>query len=80
MKIEHKPQVLHQLKQLSLVEKKKVVRKLEMLDQNPTAGRLLRGELTGLRSLRAWPYRIIYQLHGQIIIIYSIAHRQSVYK
>lgn len=80
MKIEYKPQVLGQLKKLSSTEKKKIIRKLEMLAQSPTAGKLLRGEMTGLRSLRAWPYRIIYQLHGQMIIIYSIAHRQSVYK
>ncbi|OGD62018.1 hypothetical protein A2160_00435 [Candidatus Beckwithbacteria bacterium RBG_13_42_9] len=80
MKLEYKPQVLKQLKKISLNEKKKIIRKLENLLEDPLAGKPLKGELEGLKSLRAWPYRIIYQLNKKSIVIFSISHRQSAYK
>ncbi len=79
MKIVYKPQVIKQLKKLPLVEKKKIVRKLEALTNDPKAGKILRGELKDLYSVRAWPYRIIYSIKSSTITIFSIAHRQSAY-
>ena len=80
MKLRYKTQAVKQLKRLPLKEKRKIVRKLDALSEDPLSGKPLRGELEGLRSLRAWPYRIIYKLTKNSIIIYSVAHRQSVYK
>jgi len=80
MQIEYKPQVVKQVKKLPLSEKKKVIRKLEHLSTEPKSGKALKGELKGFYSLRAWPYRIIYEIKKGKIIIYSIAHRQGVYK
>lgn len=80
MKLEYKPQVLKQLKKLPLSEKKKIIRKLELLRGEPRVGKPLKGELEGLLSLRVWPYRIIYQVAQTSIIIYSVAHRQAAYK
>ncbi|KKS47709.1 MAG: hypothetical protein UV09_C0003G0054 [Candidatus Gottesmanbacteria bacterium GW2011_GWA2_42_18] len=42
-------------------------------------GKPLKGELEGLRSLRSWPYRNVYEIKGKKIIIISVAHRPSVY-
>lgn len=80
MKLEYKPVVIKQLKKLPPVEKKKVIRKLELLSKDPQTGKVLKGELEGLYSLRAWPYRIIYEIKHDSIIVYSVAHRRSVYK
>lgn len=80
MQIEYKPYVIKQLKKLPLSERKKVIRKLELLQSDPKAGKELRGELEGLRSLRAWPYRIIYEIKYDSVIVYSVAHRQGAYK
>ncbi len=80
MKLYYKSEVIKQLKKLPLSERKKVIRKLELLSQDPLSGKSLRGELQGLYSLRVWPYRIIYEINGKEIIIYSVMHRQSVYK
>ena len=80
MKLKYKPQAIKQLKRLPLRQKKKVIRKLEQLSEDALVGKPLRGELEGLRSLRAWPYRIVYRLTSRSIIIFSIAHRQSAYK
>jgi mRNA interferase RelE/StbE len=76
----YKPIVLKQLKKLPLVERKKIVKKLEFLQKDPLVGKQLKGELAGLWSLKAWPYRIIYQLEAQTITIFSISHRQTAYR
>lgn len=79
MKLEYKPEVVKQLKKLPLSEKKKIIKKLELLSESPYSGKSLRGELAGLRSLRVWPYRIIYEIQENLLIILSVAHRQSAY-
>lgn len=79
MQLEYRPEVIKQLKKLPLMEKKKVIKKLELLSQNPNAGKTLKGEFQGLRSLRAWPYRIIYEIREKSLVIFSVTHRQSVY-
>lgn len=80
MKVILRPQAEKQLKNLPLREQKKVARKLLYLEQDLVVGKLLQGEYAGMRSLRAWPYRIIYTISDQEIIIYSIAHRQGAYQ
>jgi mRNA-degrading endonuclease RelE of RelBE toxin-antitoxin system len=76
----YKPNVIKQLRKLPLAERHKIIRKLEFLSSDPESGKQLKGELQGLRSLRAWPYRIIYEVKKGSIIIYSIAHRKEVYR
>lgn len=71
-----------QYEHLPKVEKIKVHKKLLLLVENPTAGKKLTGELSGIRSLRAWPFRIIYEINEteKRIAIHKIAHRQGAYK
>lgn len=79
MKLAYKPQAIKQLKKLPLRQKRKIVKKLEILSKDPQVGKALKGELKTLYSIRAWPYRIIYKLTKTTITIFSIAHRQSAY-
>lgn len=60
----------------------KVKKKLLLLEENPQAGKKLSGKYTDLRSLKSWPYRIIYQIldEKEEIWIVSILHRQGTYK
>ena len=71
-----------QYERLPKVEQIKVRKKFLLLEENPTAGKKLTGELAGIRSLRAWPYRIIYEINGteKRVEILKIAHRQGAYK
>ncbi len=69
-----------QLKKLNKVEKNKVSKKLLALASDPYAGKALQGGYKGLYSLRAWPYRIIYEISKDSIVVFSIAHRQGSYK
>jgi mRNA-degrading endonuclease RelE of RelBE toxin-antitoxin system len=76
------PEAEKQYDKLPKVEKIKIKKKLIILEENTKAGKKLSGNLSELRSLRAWPYRIIYYLNRSQNKIYvvTIAHRQGVYK
>lgn len=61
---------------------KKISRKIDLLETNPFVGKKLSGHLKGRRSVRAWPYRIIYRLNQtqKTVEVISIAHRQNAYR
>ena len=54
---------------------------LELL-KDPFIGKQLKGRLRAFYSLRVWPYRIVYQIiHNQLIVfVVQIKHRQGSYK
>ena len=62
--------------------KPRIARSIAALSMNPFSGKKLEGELNVLRSQRAWPYRIIYQVNvsKKLIEINDILHRQGAYK
>ena len=76
------PRVLKQYNRLPKLEQVKIKKKLLMLEQYPQEGKKLSGEYSELRSLKTWPYRIIYFIDNRQkkIFIVTIAHRQGVYK
>jgi len=80
MELQYAPRVYKQLKRIPKIEQRKIFRKLENLLSDKRGGKFLTGEYKGFLSLRAWPYRIIYTIENDAIVIYSIAHRQGVYK
>ena len=79
MKLYYKPIALKQLRKLQKSDQKKLIRKLELLISDPYVGKQLKGEFTGLYSLRAWPFRIIYQIEDKTLVVYSISQRQGAY-
>jgi addiction module RelE/StbE family toxin len=62
--------------------KTRIRKKLQLLEESPSAGKKLMGQLQGIRSLRVWPYRIIYEINERKkrVEVHKIAHRQGVYK
>jgi addiction module RelE/StbE family toxin len=60
----------------------KIDKILMELRTDPLLGKPLTGEFKGQYSVRAWPYRVIYQILKQekIILITTIQHRQGAYK
>lgn len=71
-----------QFAHLPKIEQAKIKKKLLLLNEDPLAGKKLAGELENDRSLRAWPYRIIYTINqkGKRVEVSSILHRQGAYK
>ncbi len=76
------PKALKQFKHLPAPEQAKIKRNLLVLEFNPLEGKKLTGSLSGVRSLRAWPYRILYYIDAKTkkLFVVTIAHRQGVYK
>jgi len=73
----YEKQAINQLKKIPKIEVKKINSKIVKLAQNPKISKILHGELNGLYSLKAWPYRILYEITKSSIIICSITHRQG---
>ena len=71
-----------QFNKLPKSEQAKVKKKLHSLEIDPLVGKKLTGELEYARSLRAWPYRIIYEINDKEkrVEILRISHRQGAYK
>lgn len=76
------PKALRQYKHLPKSEQAKIKKRLLILEQNPQEGKKLSGKLLGIRSLKVWPYRIIYLIEKKEkkIFVVTITHRQGVYK
>lgn len=81
MEVIYSPKAIKRLKKIGPTEEIKAKKKIAGLLLNPLAGKPLIGELEGLRSLRAWPLRIIYTFdpEKQILQIVTVDYRGSVY-
>ncbi len=75
------PKAVKQYEHLTKIDQVKIKKKLIALEKNPQEGKKLSGSLSETRSLRAWPYRILYYIDEEKkkIFIVTIAHRQGVY-
>ncbi|MBU1326953.1 type II toxin-antitoxin system RelE/ParE family toxin [Patescibacteria group bacterium] len=62
-------------------EQNKIDRKAELLQHKPLSGKKLEGVLREKRSLKGWPYRIIYIIDTKkkVLYILSILNRQGAY-
>ena len=70
-----------QFDRLSRSQQIKILKKIRVLGQNPYAGKKLEAEFKNFRSLRAWPYRIIYFINQKEkrVEVSNILHRQGAY-
>ena len=60
----------------------KILAILPLLAENPFKGKKLTGKFKGCFSVVVWPYRIIYQIFKNklLVIVIRIRHRQGAYK
>lgn len=58
----------------------KLIKHIKKLEQLPESGKPLQYNLKGHRSIRIPPFRIIYRLETNRIIINCFDHRKDVYK
>tara|TARA_Y100000310_G_scaffold238645_1_gene242115 strand:- start:636 stop:878 length:243 start_codon:yes stop_codon:yes gene_type:complete len=57
----------------------KIIKQLKKLSENPELGKPLKYNLKNHRSVRVTPYRIIYRIEKDRIIINCFDHRKDVY-
>jgi mRNA interferase RelE/StbE len=81
-RIEIKRKALKELTSLPTHEQRGVMDAIALLRTNPMAGKGLQGDFKGLRSLRVWPYRIIYAVDHAVITVtvLRVRHRKNVYE
>jgi len=60
----------------------KVTRIIDSLAHDPSQGKKLQGELNCQYSVRAWPFRIVYEIRKKelYIVVLSVGHRKDVYR
>ncbi len=58
----------------------KIINHLKKLEQLPESGKPLQYNLKGHRSIRVPPFRIIYRIEQDKVIINCFDHRKDVYK
>ncbi|GEM_PF-1065020 len=70
MKVIVTPSAQKDFSRLQQKDKERVKKKLVLLESRPLEGKKLSGELNELRSLRAWPHRILYYINNEEKAIY----------
>jgi len=58
----------------------RIIKQIRKLEQQPDAGKPLKHELKSHRSLRVPPFRIIYRIEQNRILINCFEHRDKVYR
>jgi mRNA interferase RelE/StbE len=58
----------------------RVKKTIARLMANPLCGKPLRYELQGKRSIRVPPFRILYEIQGERLILLAFENRSSVYR
>ena len=81
-RVELAPEVADIVRGLPPEVKRQVKQALTYLRNHPDAGKILIGELAGLRSYRARRFRIVYQLaeSPRCVLILYVGHRRTVYE
>jgi len=83
MKIELQGQAITAYRVIASNNKKlarRISNKLQMLAENPSIGKALKGKLHGSYRLRVGDYRIIYDIIEETILVWKIQHRREIYK
>lgn len=77
-----KRSALREIKALPRPDRVRVVEGIDRLPDNPHVGRLLKGDLSGLRRIRVGVYRIVYEINeGEVLVlILRVAHRRNAYR
>lgn len=61
---------------------RRILRALDAISEDPSAGKALVGNLKGYYSYRVGDYRIIYEIERKKLLVYveKIEHRKNVYR
>lgn len=75
--LEIKPKARKNLDKLPEVYRLRIRQTLREIVSNPFSGKALSGDRKGQYSVRVWPYRIIYIIKKQelIIVVVEVDHR-----
>lgn len=80
--IKVKASAAESLREVSRVERIRIIDAIDRLAEEPFAGGVLKGEFSGLRRLRVGRYRIVYEVsEGELtVLVVRIGHRREIYR
>lgn len=58
----------------------RVDKSIQKILDNPELGKPLAFELHGFRSERIGPFRLIYEMRGDVVVFHTFEHRKKVYR
>jgi len=77
----YKQSVARDLKRLSKAEGRRLLERIEReLPRKATNLPVLKGKFRGLRKYRCGPYRIIFAIRSDDLIVLRVGHRKDVYR
>lgn len=76
-----KPEPQKSIDKLQEQYRVRVLQILGGIEANPFAGKKLHGKREGQYTVRVWPYRIVYKIYKNelIIVVIEFGHRQGGY-
>lgn len=82
MQIKATPRFIKSLDKLDAVVKRRILDKTSLLAEDPYEGKMLRGELRGLFSLRIGDYRVIYWIDEKesTVWLVDVGPRKRIYR
>jgi mRNA interferase RelE/StbE len=78
--IELKPRAIKDLKKLPPEDRRRIVAKIEMMQDNLAGDVKKLTNLTPEYRLRVGDYRVLFEVDQAQIVIYRVKHRRDVYK
>lgn len=77
-----KKSALKELQRLEKPDRVRIVEAIDKLAENPHVGKVLKGDLSGLRRIRVGNYRVVYEINegAVLILVVRVAHRKEVYQ
>jgi len=79
--IEIEPPAQKFIRKLETREQDRILKKIEELRTKPNVGKMLTGQLAGIRSLRAGDYRVLYKIKENLLTIFilRVGNRKNIY-
>ena len=78
--VRYKSSVKRDLKRIDKSEARRILDEIERdLGENPERHPPLKGQFAGLRRKRIGPYRVIFAILGEEVVVLRIGHRREVY-
>jgi len=67
---------------VSKPDRERIIQAIDRLAEHPYAGRLLKGDMAGLRRVRVGDYRIIYEVFERqvLVLVLRVSHRRESYR
>lgn len=77
-----KKSALKELQRFDKPTRERIVTAIDQLAINPHVGKLLKGDLSGLRRIRIGSYRVIYEINEKeiLVLILRVAQRKDAYR